>query len=110
LVSSLGRPEGNVTGISGITYQLSAKRLELLRATVPGARHIAMLVNSTDPTVAAIIAALKLGSQGMGVEIEVFEAARPADLEPAFGAMRARGARALVVQPVACSGPIAQRL
>jgi putative ABC transport system substrate-binding protein len=51
LVSNLGHPEGNVTGISGITYQLSAKRLELLRTAVPGARRVAMLVNPTDPTV-----------------------------------------------------------
>jgi putative tryptophan/tyrosine transport system substrate-binding protein len=99
LVSNLGHPEGNVTGISGITYQLSAKRLELLRTAVPGARRVAMLVNPTDPTVATILAALERGSQGTGVEIEAFEAGRQADLEPRFRSMRSRGVHALVVQP-----------
>lgn len=38
LVSSLGQPGGNVTGISGISYRLAAKRLELLTQVVLDAR------------------------------------------------------------------------
>ena len=38
LITSLGRPGGNITGLSGLGTDLSAKRLELLREVAPGAR------------------------------------------------------------------------
>src|SRR6516225_9382498 len=50
LVASLARPGGNLTGINILSTELASKRLELLRALVPGATRIAVLV---DPTNAA---------------------------------------------------------
>ena len=45
LVSNLARPDGNLTGISFVASELTAKRLELLRELVRGAKRIAVLVN-----------------------------------------------------------------
>src|SRR5262249_1143173 len=45
LVSSLAHPGGNVTGTANLAPQLSGKRLELLRDTVPGLARVAALVN-----------------------------------------------------------------
>ena len=50
LVSSLNRPGGNVTGVTFITNTLGAKRLELLRELVPGAKVIGFLINPGNPT------------------------------------------------------------
>jgi ABC transporter substrate binding protein/Transposase len=49
LVASLARPGGNLTGVNLFTGELSAKRLEILRDMVPGATHVAVLVNPTNP-------------------------------------------------------------
>jgi putative ABC transport system substrate-binding protein len=45
LVSSIGRPGGNATGVSVYTTELGAKRLEQLRELLPGIAKVAMLVN-----------------------------------------------------------------
>jgi putative ABC transport system substrate-binding protein len=49
LVSSLSRPGGNITGISILATELSAKRLELLKEIVPGASPVAMFWNDSNP-------------------------------------------------------------
>jgi putative ABC transport system substrate-binding protein len=50
LVTSLGHPGGNTTGVSILATELDGKRQELLTLLVPGARHIAALA---DPRVIA---------------------------------------------------------
>ena len=45
LVASLGRPGGNVTGLSMQATDIAGKRLELLREVLPGLRRLAILAN-----------------------------------------------------------------
>jgi putative tryptophan/tyrosine transport system substrate-binding protein len=49
LVKSLARPEGNITGVSGIAAELGAKSLELIREFVPGASRVGVVPNANDP-------------------------------------------------------------
>jgi putative tryptophan/tyrosine transport system substrate-binding protein len=49
VVPSLSRPGGNVTGISILATELSAKRLEILKEIVPNAAPVAMFWNDTNP-------------------------------------------------------------
>jgi hypothetical protein len=49
VVAGLARPGGNVTGLSALTSELVAKRLELMRETVAGIRRIAFLQNIGNP-------------------------------------------------------------
>ena len=99
LVASLGQPGGNVTGISGITYQLGAKRLELLTQLVPQTRLVGVLLNPTDPTVTRVFDALKRGVHGAKPALEPFYAGRPSELDGAFAAMKRRGVSGVIVQP-----------
>jgi putative ABC transport system substrate-binding protein len=67
LVTSLSRPGGNVTGVYFFTFEIVAKRLQLLREAVPNATHVGLLLNPTNRLGAeaqardAEIAAGKLG-------------------------------------------------
>jgi putative tryptophan/tyrosine transport system substrate-binding protein len=99
LVSSLSRPGGNVTGISGITYKLGAKRLELLREVLPHAKLFGVLLNSTDPTASEVFKALKDGMRSASVVVKPFYAAHPSDLEGAFRAIKDQNVGGLLVQP-----------
>ena len=49
LIDSLAHPGGNVTGLSLLTTELGAKRLELLKEAFPGVRRIAILGNPANP-------------------------------------------------------------
>jgi putative ABC transport system substrate-binding protein len=49
LVASLARPGGNITGLTTVTADLSAKRLELLKETLPGLSRVAILWHADNP-------------------------------------------------------------
>src|SRR5258708_6045968 len=55
LVGSLARPGGNVTGVTFMFAELTAKRFELLSELVPQARVIALLANPNSPGTDRII-------------------------------------------------------
>jgi putative tryptophan/tyrosine transport system substrate-binding protein len=81
LVASLGRPGGNITGLTSISSEMEGKRLELLREVVPKLSHIAVLWNAASPIMvideretqaAAQVLGMKMLSLGVrtGEEIE----------------------------------------
>jgi putative ABC transport system substrate-binding protein len=88
LVASLARPGGNLTGINVFNAELAAKRLELLREVVPGAKRVAVLVSPadaalTDPQLKAVSAA----APAMGLQIQVLNADNSAEIGAAFEAI-----------------------
>jgi putative ABC transport system substrate-binding protein len=48
-VASLARPGGNITGVSDLISVLTTKRLELLKAAVPGVSRVAVLADPANP-------------------------------------------------------------
>jgi putative ABC transport system substrate-binding protein len=94
LVNGLARPGGNVTGLSLMGVDLSAKRLEILREIVPDVSRIAVLWRS--PTEAEF-RAVQTAARTLAVEIIDLHIARADDLDAAFEAARQRRAGAMVV-------------
>ena len=98
LVASLARPGGNLTGINILSTELAAKRLELLRALVPGATRIAVLVDptnaaGTDSTLRDVGAA----ARALGLQIQVLNASTSLELDAAFAALVSERSDALLV-------------
>ena len=84
LVASIARPEGNVTGISFVSGELTAKRLELLRELVPGAARLAVLVNPNSPLTETTLKDLEAAARVMGLQIQVLRASTSREIEAAF--------------------------
>jgi putative ABC transport system substrate-binding protein len=75
LVASLARPGGNATGINLFIGELVAKRLELLRALVPAATRVAVLVNPAEAaTTETTLRALEPAARAMGLQIQILNA------------------------------------
>jgi len=84
LVSSLSRPGGNVTGVSVMTLELGAKRLELLNDLVPTAARLAVLANPKSPFAASAVEDLQAAAASTGRHLEVVGAASIAEIEAGF--------------------------
>jgi putative ABC transport system substrate-binding protein len=83
-VPSLGRPEGNVTGVTLIGTELVPKRLELLRELLPGDTRIAVLVNPNNPGLTRDnIQQSEAAVRRLGLEMVVIEAGTETEIESA---------------------------
>jgi putative tryptophan/tyrosine transport system substrate-binding protein len=99
-VASLARPGGNVTGLTALTTELSAKRLELLKEAVPNISRVAVLMSPyrTVPSLGeGLLKATEAAAQVVGVHLQVLRIEEPADLEGAFQAARRGQAGAVII-------------
>jgi putative tryptophan/tyrosine transport system substrate-binding protein len=103
-ISSLARPGGNITGLSELTPELGAKRLELLKEVAPKVRRVAVLWN---PTYSERSSAnfrfwssdwkeIRAAAQVLGMTLQSVEIRGPADFDTAFSAMARERADALI--------------
>jgi putative ABC transport system substrate-binding protein len=81
IVSSLGRPGGNVTGLTLRDPELTGKRLELLKDAVPGLLRVGVLWS---PGSVEYWQAAQQASQPLGVELRSLEIGGPHDIESLF--------------------------
>ena len=94
--ASLARPGGNITGLTLISSDLSGKRLELLKASVPRVSRIAVLFNPIAPIMPPQMRETKVAARALGVQLQLLEVRAPEDFEMAFQAARRGGAGALI--------------
>jgi putative ABC transport system substrate-binding protein len=97
LVASLARPGGNVTGLSTLAPELSAKRLQLLKETVPGLTRVGMLINPTPVYAEAAMRHTALAAQEMGLQLRQLPLRGPEELDAAFATMVEEKVAALIV-------------
>ena len=96
LVTSLSRPEGNVTGITSMAYDLTGKRLQLLKEVLPGS-NVTVLANPGDPNAAKQLIATKEAAERLGLVVDVQEARDPIGLDNAFSVIPDRRPTAVLV-------------
>jgi putative ABC transport system substrate-binding protein len=96
-VTALNRPGGNATGVNLLTVAMEAKRLQLLHELVPNVAVVAIIVNPNNPQAAEQLQDLQAAARTLGVEVEVFKAGSPSDIDTAFASLVGRRAGALLV-------------
>jgi putative ABC transport system substrate-binding protein len=72
LVASFNRPEGNVTGVNSLGFDLGPKRLGYLNAYLPGALKFAVLVDPRTPNSDAAVQDALSAAAAIGRQIEIF--------------------------------------
>jgi putative ABC transport system substrate-binding protein len=97
IVSRLARPGGNLTGVDIFAEQLDAKRLALLKETLPKAVLVAVLWNPGTPEGKVQRSRLEIAAQAVGVKLRFLGARQPVELQPAFTAMAREHPDALLV-------------
>jgi putative ABC transport system substrate-binding protein len=97
LVASLARPGGNMTGFTGITGEMTQKRLALLRQMSPAASSMALLVNSANPYSETETREFRAAAVALGVDVSIFEVRNPNEIEGAFSTLLQQSNAALVV-------------
>jgi putative ABC transport system substrate-binding protein len=96
-VASLARPGGNLTGMTFLSRELSAKRLEILKEAVPAVSRVAVLGNPDNPGGQINFDATQAGAKGLGLTLQSVEVRAVPDLERAFGAMADKHIQGVVV-------------
>ena len=97
LVKSLARPGGNVTGLSMMTSDLNAKRLQMLEEVVPGLNLVGVLWNPDHPFHHQVIKDLKAIAPSLSISLIFADIQKDDELNLAFADFRRAGVRALYV-------------
>ena len=95
LVASLARPGRNVTGMTSISGDLIAKRLELIRELLPRVSTVAILVREASPTAAQYVKELQAAARNLGIELKILNERDPGDIDRLLATLK--GADALVI-------------
>jgi putative tryptophan/tyrosine transport system substrate-binding protein len=99
LVASLARPGGNITGVTTLSAEIIAKRLELLHELVPAVSSIALLVNPANRDSENSKRNADAAAQKLGLQLHVIPANTPHEIDAAFKGLSQMQVGAAVVAP-----------
>ena len=97
LVASLARPGGNVTGLTSVNPDLSAKRLQLLREAFPKVVRVAVLYHGGPGGDQEELRETQTEAKKLGVEIQALHVLEPDQFQRAYAAMTKERAQALII-------------
>ena len=97
LVASLARPGGNITGMTIMSEELAAKRLQLLKEADPKVSRVAVLYQPATLLRKTTLKALEVAAPSLRVQLQPIEVRGSDELEPVFSAMNRSRADALFV-------------
>jgi ABC-type uncharacterized transport system substrate-binding protein len=97
LVTSLGRPGGNATGVSTFAVQLNAKRLELLHELVPKASVIVLLLNPERATAESQARGAQQAARSFGQQLTILRVRTEQEIDAAFATFVQRRPGALLI-------------
>ncbi|TMH68241.1 MAG: ABC transporter substrate-binding protein [Betaproteobacteria bacterium] len=97
LVASLARPGANITGSSIVSWDLFAKRLELLRQVLPNVSRVAVLINRLNLAPANGWNEALAAAATLGVTLQRIDVQSAAEFDDAFATMGKGRAEALIV-------------
>jgi putative ABC transport system substrate-binding protein len=87
LVASLARPGGNITGLSSLLVELSAKQLEILKEAIPQASRVSVLQNPAAPASPLMVKEVEGAARLLGTQLQVLAARSPEEFDGAFATM-----------------------
>jgi putative ABC transport system substrate-binding protein len=97
LVASLARPGGNVTGVTLLSAALTAKRMDLLRALIPKASVVAILVSPGSGTAETQLKEVQPAARALGLQLLELSASTEDEIDAAFRTLAAHRVDALFV-------------
>jgi ABC-type uncharacterized transport system substrate-binding protein len=95
LVTSLGRPGGNVTGVTFVSSDLAGKRLQFLKEAAPSVTRVAVLWNPDHPD--GEFPATQAAGRSLGVQVQSLEVRGRDDFTGAFAAANRERMEAVIV-------------
>ena len=96
LVLSLAHPGGNLTGLSAFQPELGGKQLDMLKETFPGVSRVAVLSWAGLEANVLLLRDMKAVAERLRVTLQLLELRGGDDFAPAFGAIKAERASALL--------------
>src|SRR5262249_55184245 len=97
-IASLARPGGNITGLSSLSPEISAKQLELLSEVIPKLTRTAIL-GTAQPGTKQMIKEIERAAASMKVQLQYLDVQTRGDIESAFRAVKKGRADAIIVLP-----------
>ena len=98
LVTSLSRPDSNLTGATTLTLEVGPKWLQLMHEMVPNATSLALLVNPTSPNLAQTQSRdLQAAARSRGLQLHVLRASTEQEFDTVFASVSQLGAGGLVI-------------